>query len=68
MGGIGKDEFDRCMNDEALAQRITKTRFDAEKALTIESTPTFFIDGEKLVGSQSFEAFQAVIEKSLASR
>lgn len=65
MGGMGRDAFERCINDEALAQRISKTRFDAEKALTIESTPTFFVNGEKLVGSQPFEAFQAAIEKSL---
>lgn len=64
VGGIGKDEFERCMNDEALSQRITQSRFDAEKALTIKSTPTFFINGEVLVGSQPFEAFQAAIEKS----
>lgn len=66
MGGMGRDEFERCINDDALAQRISKTRFDAEKALTIESTPTFFIGGEKLVGTQPFEAFQAAIENSLA--
>ena len=64
VGGIGKEEFDRCMSDDALKDRVSKTRFDAEKALTIESTPTFFVGGERLVGSQPFEAFQAAIEKA----
>lgn len=64
MGGMGSEAFERCMNDDALSQRISKTRFDAEKALTIQSTPTFFVNGEELVGSQPYEAFQAAIEKS----
>ena len=66
IGGIGKEEFDRCMSDSALEEKITKTRFDAEKALDIQSTPTFFVNGEKLVGAQPFEAFEAAIEKALS--
>jgi len=67
IGGIGNDEFTRCMNNAALSDKVTQTRFDAEKALEIESTPTFFVNGEKLVGAQPFEAFEAAIEKSLSS-
>lgn len=66
IGGIGKEEFDRCMADSALSDKITKTRFDAEKALEIQSTPTFFVNGEKLVGAQPYEAFKDAIEKALA--
>ena len=66
IGGIGKEEFDRCMADDALSDKITKTRFDAEKALEIQSTPTFFINGEKLVGAQPYDAFESAIEKALA--
>jgi len=65
IGGIGKAEFDRCLGNESLAQRIIKTRHDAEKSLNIESTPTFFINGKKVSGAQPFEAFEEIIKPML---
>ena len=65
IGGIGQDEFESCMNNDALSAKITKTRFDAEQALEIQSTPTFFVNGQKLVGAQPFEAFEAAIVEAL---
>jgi protein-disulfide isomerase len=65
LGGIGKEEFGRCMADETLAKRVVQSRHDAEKSLTIESTPTFFINGKKVSGAQPFEAFEAIIKPLL---
>ncbi len=65
IGGIGKDEFDKCMGDQTLEQRVVKTRHDAEADLDIESTPTFFINGQKVSGSQPLEVYQAVINPLL---
>jgi len=65
IGGIGKEEFDKCMGDQTLEQRVVKTRHDAEADLDIESTPTFFINGQKVSGSQPLEVYQAVINPLL---
>jgi len=65
VGGIGKEQFDHCMADDALAQRVSKSRFDAEKSLEIQSTPTFFINGTRLSGSQPFEKFYEAIKPLL---
>lgn len=50
-GGKYSDEIDA---DLALANRVGAT-----------GTPTFFINGQKLVGAQPFSAFQAVIDAEL---
>lgn len=65
IGGIGKEQFDHCMADDALAQRVTKSRFDAEKALEIQNTPTFFINGKRFPGAQPFEKFDEAIKPLL---
>jgi len=31
----------------------------------VSGTPTFFINGQQLVGAQPFEAFQQIIEQEL---
>jgi len=31
-------------------------------------TPTFFVNGEKVVGAQPFEAFKLLIDRRLAKR
>ena len=65
LGGIGKDQFDHCMADDLLTKRVSQSRLDAEQNLEIESTPTFFINGNKISGAQPFEAFQKVIDPLL---
>jgi len=44
----------RINDDMALAARVGAT-----------GTPTFFVNGEKVVGAQSFEAFKSVIDRQL---
>lgn len=47
------------------SRRITADRESGtERGVT--STPTFFVNGERIVGAQPFAAFQAAIEKALA--
>ena len=65
IGGIGKDQFDRCMADDSLTKRVSQSRLDAEQNLEIESTPTFFINGNKISGAQPFETFQKAIDPLL---
>jgi protein-disulfide isomerase len=54
----------------AAASAAARTRIDDDRrlgeALGVQGTPTFFINGRRLVGAQSFERFQALIDEELA--
>ncbi len=54
LGGITGDQFDKCINDDALSKQIVGQEFEAQKSFGVESTPTFFINGKKFVGAQPY--------------
>jgi protein-disulfide isomerase len=61
LGGISDDRFQSCMKDEKLADTVAASRLTAEKQYGVESTPTFFINGVKLVGEQSYGDFDKAL-------
>lgn len=61
LGGISDDRFQSCMKDEKLADTVAASRLAAEKQYGVESTPTFFINGVKLVGEQSYADFDKAL-------
>ena len=66
--GIGKVEFDACLENEALLKGIQGRADDAQTRFGIESTPTFLINGVKVAGALPFEDFQTVIEEALKNK
>lgn len=67
LGGISKAEFDKCIDDKALSKRIVAEEYQAEKDYGIDSTPTFFINGTKVVGALPYADFDKVLEKASAA-
>lgn len=61
LGGIGEDKFQSCMKDEKLADAVSASRVVAEREYGVDSTPTFFVNGNKLVGEQTYEAFDKAL-------
>ncbi|MES2983841.1 MAG: DsbA family protein [Pseudomonadota bacterium] len=61
VGGMDSATFDSCMADKALETRILTTRQEAETQLNINSTPTFFINGDKMEGDVSIENFRKAL-------
>jgi len=59
---IAKFEADR--NSEEIANIIKQDLKDVE-TLGINSTPTFFVNGEKIVGGQTAEGWKVIIDKKL---
>lgn len=57
--------FERCLSGEWARTRVAQD-VEAGTRVGVSGTPTFFINGRRLVGAQSFEAFQAIIEQELA--
>ena len=61
--GINSAQFDKCLVDEAISDKILNDRIDATQKYSINSTPTIIINEKKLEGSVSFKNIQKNIEK-----
>ncbi len=65
-GQLGLDQvaFDACLDEGKYSQAVKDDLSLAQK-VGATGTPTFFINGTKLVGAQPFEAFKALIDQEL---
>ena len=61
--GISSKQFDKCLIDEVISDKILSGRIDAGKKYSINSTPTIIINEKKLEGSASFKDIKKKIEK-----
>jgi protein-disulfide isomerase len=61
LGGMSKDQFDNCLKDATLENKIVEGRLIASKELDVNSTPTFFINGTKFAGAPTVEEFDKVL-------
>ena len=59
--------FPRVAKDQALLDKIAADQKYASEVLKVDSTPTFFINGEKIKGETSFEEFDKRIKAQLKS-
>ena len=60
--GMSEEAVEACVKDNALLDKIKADQDFAYDTLKVDATPTFFINGERVKGSMSFEEF----EKKLA--
>jgi protein-disulfide isomerase len=67
LGGMGKEEFDACLRNKQLEDSIVESRFVASKTLDVNSTPTFFINGNKFTGAPTVQDFTTNLEAALPS-
>jgi protein-disulfide isomerase len=61
LGGMSKDQFETCLWDTVLGNKILEGRLVAEKELGVYATPIFFVNGAKLVGALKFEEFDRLL-------
>lgn len=57
LGGISREDFDACLKNTALENKIVEGRLLASKELDVNSTPTFFINDAKFTGAPTVEEF-----------
>ena len=57
LGGIGADQFDKCINDQDLSKQIVAEEYEAQTKYGVDSTPTFYVNGKKVVGALPYEDF-----------
>jgi protein-disulfide isomerase len=65
--GLGQQAVEDCLKDQALLDKIAADQKFANEVLKVNSTPTFFINGEMIKGETSFEEFDKRIKSLLKS-
>jgi len=65
LGGMSEEQFKKCMSDEALGNAVVQMRTTAANEYGVESTPTFFINGKRVVGDVSIEEMEKEIKPFL---
>jgi protein-disulfide isomerase len=66
--GMSSKEFEACLNDQKLYNKVVKERDDAGKDFSIDATPTFFINGVKYSGEMSVPALSKILDPLVAKK
>ncbi len=62
VSGMGQEKLLNCLQDEALAERIIQSRLESQNTYNIESTPSFLVGDQLIVGVPSEERLRELIE------
>ncbi|HET7490255.1 MAG TPA: DsbA family protein [Candidatus Acidoferrales bacterium] len=65
--GLSQQQVEDCLKDQSLLDKIVADQKYASDVLKVNSTPTFFLNGEKIKGETSFEEFDKRIKALLKS-
>jgi protein-disulfide isomerase len=65
--GLSQQAVEACLKDQALLDKIAADQKFASDVLKVNSTPTFFVNGEMIKGETSFEEFDKKIRPLLKS-
>ena len=64
--GLSQQQVETCLKDQALLDKIAADQKYASEVLKVDSTPTFFVNGEKIKGETSIEEFEKKINPLLS--
>jgi len=62
--GLNQETFKQCFDSKEAKDAAQNWTAEGEKR-GVEATPTFFINGQKLVGAQPYADFQKIIDEQL---
>ena len=65
--GLSQQAVEDCLKDQALLDKIAADQKFASEVLKVNSTPTFFVNGEMIKGEARFEEFDKKIKSLLKS-
>jgi protein-disulfide isomerase len=65
--GFSQEQVETCLKDQDLLNKITADQKYATEVLKVDSTPTFFINGERIKGETSFDEFKKKIDPLLGT-
>ena len=67
LGGMNKTEFDACLANKSVEDKVLQSRLGATQQLGVNSTPTFFINGAKFDGAPEEDALDAALSRAAGS-
>lgn len=66
LGGMSTAAFDACLQDPASQAEVLEMNRIGREVLQVNSTPTYFINGERVAGHRPALAFQEIVQRHLA--
>lgn len=63
--GMNRAEFDRCLANKDLERNLIEIRNQGMEEYSINATPTFIVNGQKVEGDQPFDQFAALIRENM---
>lgn len=66
--GFTQESFDKCLTDQKLLDQITAARTRASETFGVSATPTFFINGKRLMDVPTLENFDKMIDPILSQK
>jgi protein-disulfide isomerase len=60
--GINGQDFQQCLSDQKVKDRIIASAEQADKAFKVDSTPTFVVNGIVIKGERTFEEFAKIFD------
>jgi len=65
--GFSQEKFESCLRDQKLYDAINAVKNRGLETLKIDSTPTFFINGERHVGNLSIDELEKILKPMLGA-
>lgn len=65
LGGFSQESFEACLTDQKLLDDVRKVRDRGAKEFNVDSTPTFFINGNVYKGAMRVEEMSAILDSML---
>jgi protein-disulfide isomerase len=64
VAGMSDEQYAACMKGDAAQKQVLDSRLEAEQQYKVESTPTFFINGVRVVGAQPYPEFEKMLNQA----
>jgi protein-disulfide isomerase len=65
--GFSQEKFESCLRDQKLYDAVNAVRTRASDKLGVNSTPTFFINGQRYPGNMSIDEVEKIIKPLLGA-
>ncbi len=65
--GFSKEKFESCLRDQKLYDAINAVKKRGEEVFKVNSTPTFFINGQRQQGNMSIAELEKIIKPILGA-
>jgi len=65
--GFSQEKFESCLRDQKLYDAVNAVRTRASDKLGVNSTPTFFINGQRHPGNMSIDEIEKIIKPLLGA-